>query len=284
MTGSWRDSYLEPEDIKTLLKALHCLQRQFHQSTLSSVALPLAFRGMADEQHHLEPSLQYTLKIETHDADGLDDEQSLITEFRTRAMRFLGPLEREYLAAMRPGDASDARTWSALAIARHYGVPTRLLDWTLNVSVAAYFAACKHPEKDGAVWWFSQADFEEAVNARWDAWEVPVRDENGERAIEKKAFTVDATPWVSKVHQALPFARMEKQAGFFTACGQLGLRHNDAIDALNGGGIRRGRVIIRGRLKEQLLDHLESIGFKASTIDYPGADIVGAELTHRRRR
>lgn len=280
MPRTWRDATNAPQNLLDLLETFHSLQRQFHPTSKPDHFVPLAFRGMADVQQELEPSLQYKFKIETHDDAGLAIELGLIDAFQKEAWRFLGELERKYLLTTKLLDTPGAEIWNALAIARHYGVPTRLLDWTLNISVAAFFAACHHPEKDGAVWWFSQADFQEAVHLRWDDWEVPAHEKTREREMEKKAFTPDATPWVSKVHHSLPFARMEKQAGFFTACGRLGMRHNDAIDALDDGNVRRGLVIIRCDIKEQLLDHLESIGFRASTIDYPGADVVGTKLAN----
>jgi hypothetical protein len=46
--------------------------------------------------------------------------------------------------------ADDFFGW--LFLAQHYGLPTRLLDWTENPLVAAYFAALKHPDDDGCIW------------------------------------------------------------------------------------------------------------------------------------
>ena len=42
--------------------------------------------------------------------------------------------------------------WELLAIAQHTGLPTRLLDWTHNPLVAAFFATDENFEKDGAIY------------------------------------------------------------------------------------------------------------------------------------
>ena len=42
-------------------------------------------------------------------------------------------------------------TWDVLFLMQHYGIPTRLLDWTENFAVALYFAL-KGCKSEGAVW------------------------------------------------------------------------------------------------------------------------------------
>ena len=64
------------------------------------------------------------------------------------------PLLRSFRRYARRGDVPYDSTWNWLALGKHHGLPTRLLDWTYSPYVALHFAtsSLKRYDEDGAVW------------------------------------------------------------------------------------------------------------------------------------
>jgi hypothetical protein len=84
----------------------------------------LWFRGLNCASHQLLPKIMRDGKS---DAEVFERERRLITRFRQRSMAY-------WPAGYPQND------WEHLFAMQHYGVPTRLLDWSENLFVAAYFA------------------------------------------------------------------------------------------------------------------------------------------------
>ncbi len=74
--------------------------------------------------------------------------RKLVT-FEMQSLADFKRLARPHLPVV-PADNQD---WEWLAIAQHHGLPTRLLDWTLNAAAALFFAV-ENPNdnKDSGVW------------------------------------------------------------------------------------------------------------------------------------
>jgi len=109
----------------------------------------LWFRGCGNGSKGLTPSL-YRHKTRKKKTDLEDLERRLITRFRQRSIPLVD----------RPLNEED---WDTLFFMQHYGIPTRLLDWTENPFIAFYFAvtsgrfSVSHPHgKDNPVLRFSR--------------------------------------------------------------------------------------------------------------------------------
>jgi hypothetical protein len=113
----------------------------FGKNTSSSTFLPNTtvnwadqrecyFRGQSDNGHSLSPSLfrdQSKLQLPDHERDEYfwQLEYDLYFEFQARAREL---------------HQSSLNSWDILFAMQHYGVPTRLLDWTEVFAVALFFA------------------------------------------------------------------------------------------------------------------------------------------------
>jgi hypothetical protein len=116
-----------PVEVSTLSEYLELL-RGFE----AAGADPLWYRGHGDYRWRLCPRVLRYRRCATRERA-----IALLSQFKQMAPRRLPhPLPS--------GDLEWMQT------AQHYGLPTRLLDWTMSRSVALYFA-CLHPDVDGVV-------------------------------------------------------------------------------------------------------------------------------------
>lgn len=239
----------------------------------------VAYRGQANASKPLQSSLDRILDPNMDYTDRLAEEQAVLTEFNTRAPEFLGANENSDLRQVLADNQLLAFT-----VLQHYGAPTRLLDWTRSPWVALYFAAVSDHDKDGAVWWFNQRAFEAEVHKAWAKHDMErfrrPREFGGEIDPNKTAFNVDGPAWITAWYSLLPFRRMEIQQGFFTVAGRLGLNHDDLIaNTLIDPAPRV--LVVPARLKKNALSLLRKMGIHAQSLDYPGADKVGQNLTRK---
>ena len=106
------------------------------QSDAAWSLIPTAYRGLNELDPAFSPS----------DAPWIGEiERDLYRIYENESERFLG--------------ARAGSKWHKLFLAQHFGVPTRLLDWTWNIFVSAYFAIRSNESVDGSIWVLNFSDF-----------------------------------------------------------------------------------------------------------------------------
>ncbi len=264
----WKD--YDSSDVDDLFRRLHALAGKEE---------PIAYRGQADREWHLQTSLDRLLDPNADYQARLGEESTILEKFRVLAREYLGQIEVKRLK-----ESLRNNKITALTVPQHYRAPTRLLDWTLSPWVAVYFTAIaiEHHETDGAVWWFEQNPFEKEVDDRWvKRYKMKQYPSMGNGVnLNDTAFKSDGPPWITKLHCIIPFHRIEVQQAFFTVAGRLGLDHGKLIADIfaTNGATEYGRVIVPSSCKQSILDRLRVMNINSKTLAYPGADIVGSEL------
>lgn len=109
------------------------------------------YRGCSDAKHKLIPSL-YRHPVKTSFSDLLELEREVTTRFVQRSLPFVNrPMLDE---------------WDKLFLMQHYGVPTRLLDWSENPFVSIYFALSStvvSKSSDAALWMIDPVAWNQAA-------------------------------------------------------------------------------------------------------------------------
>ena len=101
------------------------------------------FRGVTDESFDLIPSIGRRTKEPTSGKISAI-EGDLLNEFKRLTIPIL--------------EKQPSSDFEWMFLAQHYGLPTRLLDWTTNPLVALFFATEENDDKDGAIY-YSQIRF-----------------------------------------------------------------------------------------------------------------------------
>ena len=108
---------------------------EFHAAVESTWSETPIFRGENRSHYPLRP--KYGRHQVINPKNDASREKGMLAEFKRRATPML--------------EHAPENEWEWLAVAQHHGLATRLLDWTENVLVAAYFATLTNDPIDDCV-------------------------------------------------------------------------------------------------------------------------------------
>ncbi|WP_120340027.1 FRG domain-containing protein [Cryobacterium soli] len=222
-------------------------------------------RGHRSENYSLVPSLVRKL---TEEEQIFPMERRLITRFRQRSLPFWPA-------------GYPQNVWEHLFAMQHFGIPTRMLDWSESLLVALYFAATPgtgpvvEDEETPAIWTLdpvkwnrSAAQFKDVE----DAIEILTTDSD-----DLAAYTPSSSPSEDLVRRyKVPLAifgthnsaRIVAQRGAFTVGGRS-LEPMDSFVPADGETLWKIRLEYS---RQEMIDDLQTLGFAESMI-FP--DLVG---------
>lgn len=183
-------------------------------------------RGVSDVDYKLTPKVARNWHLPVDLLKVF--EIKMLDEFKIRATPHLNSIPKN--------------DWEWLALAQHHGLPTRLLDWTLNPLIALYFACKGNDHLDGAVYLslcineFDTSDtlspFEATETRKWSSHHIS--------------------------------ERLVSQDGLFTLT-------ENPLNEFNSGILCR--ITIKASAKKSLMNTLRSFGVHYGTV-FPGLDGV----------
>lgn len=207
----------------------------FHNLVEKYNAKEVVFRGVKDSKFELIPSIG-RLPIDSTKIE--ETEETIFKQFREQALPHLSFTPRN--------------DWEWLALAQHHGLPTRLLDWTVNPLIALYFAVEEDCKTDSAVYVY--ADCDSPVETGLPEYGDPLRFPSDKPVL--RYIPAHLTP------------RIIAQSGLFTT-------HQNITQGFTSEKIHK--IVVPNSLRAKLKQQLYRYGIHRGTV-YPGLDGTSAHI------
>ena len=165
---------------------------EFHRAVRQNWSGHPIYRGEPASDYNLRPALGRWQVINPW--NNSEREKNMLEEFRKRAAPYV--------------TVAPSNNWEWLALAQHHGLPTRLLDWTYNPLVAAFFATRNRLGGDAAIYilqFWDVAHADESVDPFSLQTDVIYRPPHTSRRFTAQhgLFTVHAKPSTPLTHASL---------------------------------------------------------------------------------
>lgn len=188
------------------------------------------YRGVRSSKYELIPAIGR--RRWSGKALELKDERYILRLFKQRAIAHL--------------DRTPTDDWEWLALAQHHGLPTRLLDWTRNPLVAAYFSVAEDGDKDSAIYAYQSNKYLQIET-------------------HKDPFSVDRVARVIPNHVT---TRISVQSGLFTI-------HPHPSEPFNVASVKK--FVIPADSRVQIKKALDKVGINNASL-FPDLDGIARHI------
>mgnify|MGYP004648229223 CR=1 FL=1 len=279
--------------ISSLSEYLHVIEvLRFHYPNTPLLQNPAAdtflFRGLPNSSYSLLPTILRSYKygfkdhiVENELYTAWANELEILKSFICEASAYLKIPATNYCQ------------W--LEYAQHYGVPTRLLDWTSNPLVALFFACRSNHAADAKVWILHQNNYRNFLRANISAPEGKTISQIIGNLLANTSsikFPFIYTPYYVDT-------RMSAQSSYFMVWGtekvaldnvlssearnmQFKENNDSRTYGTHEGDALSFIVYIHADQKQPLLRELDSAGVNEKTL-FPGLDGIGRDIEQKYR-
>lgn len=228
------------------------------------------FRGQSNSDWKLHPSItRLCLENKLNEKKSIDFETKILIWFKLENSKSI-------LLPIKPKENDLLGWWENM---QHYRLPTRLLDWTKSLKIAAYFACSSNLQNDGVIY---------SLDAGWSDW-IQSRRKNLDlsqgvkSALDEISNSRLGNPFEKSfilISNPNPTSRMRSQKSQLSITTEIlvdqGKYANDIVfkNVINGQGKSIfNKWIIPKQMKQEILYELAKENIDESTI-YPDNDFI----------